>query len=102
MSFTKSRKWDFPPELHFSDGTIIEYMTETKLVGVMVSQDLPLPCQKARSKLRMLRRVLTVNLDMHEMFVINIKEVRSILELAMPVRYLGLNKQQPLDTEGCL
>ena len=24
ISFTKSRKWDFPPELTFSDGTMIE------------------------------------------------------------------------------
>ena len=29
ISFTKSRKWDFPPELHFSDGTQIEYIADT-------------------------------------------------------------------------
>ena len=40
ISFTKRRKWDFPPEVHFSDGTHIEYISETKLVGVIVSEDL--------------------------------------------------------------
>lgn len=105
ISFTKSRKWDFPPELHFSDGSIIEYMAETKLVGVMVSQDLRWQknteyiCEKARSKLWILRRVLTLNLDIHEMFDIYIKEVRSILELAVPVWHPGLTKQQSLDIE---
>ena len=38
ISFTKSRKWDFPPEVTFSDGTMIEYLSEIKLLGVVVSQ----------------------------------------------------------------
>ena len=40
ISFTKSRKWDFPPELEFEDGTLIEYIPDTKLVGVILSEDL--------------------------------------------------------------
>ena len=40
VAFTKSRKWDFPPELEFSDGTRIETISETKLVGVVISQAL--------------------------------------------------------------
>ena len=40
MIFNKSRKWDFPPELSFSDGTPIEYIGETKLVGIILSEDL--------------------------------------------------------------
>ena len=57
ISFTKSRKWDFPPELTFSDGTMIECVPSTKLVGVIVSQDTKwyqntaYICQKARGKL---------------------------------------------------
>ena len=39
ICFSKSRKWSFPPELHFSDGTPIEYISDTRLVGVVVSQD---------------------------------------------------------------
>ena len=40
ISFTKSRKWDFPPEIQFKNGTQIECVPHVKLVGVMVSQDL--------------------------------------------------------------
>jgi hypothetical protein len=61
ICFSKSRKWAFPPELHFSDGTPIEYISDTRLVGVVVSQDLKwfknteYICQKARNKLWILR-----------------------------------------------
>ena len=54
ISFTKSKKWYFPPELEFSDGTRIENISETMLLGVVVSQDLKWDkntsyiCQKAR------------------------------------------------------
>ena len=105
ISFTKSRKWDFPPELHFSDGTQIEYLKETKLVGVIVSEDLKwykntlYICQKARQKLWILRRMVKLHLNIHQMFDVYIKEVRSILELAVPVWHSGLTKQQTADIE---
>ena len=82
ISFTKSRKWDFPPELHFSDGTQIEYLKETKLVGVIVSEDLKwykntlYICQKARQMLWILRRMVKLHLNIHQMFDVYIKEVR--------------------------
>ena len=85
MSFTKSRKWDFPPEVHFSDGSQLEYVYEKELLGVIVSQDLKwhkntaFICQKARKKLWILRRMLDFNLNIHQLFDIYIKEVRSIL-----------------------
>ena len=56
ISFSKSRKFDFPPELVFNDGTQLETMSETKLVGVIVSQDLKWNknttyiCNKARKR----------------------------------------------------
>ena len=40
MNFTKSRKFDFPPELTFSDGTEILCSRETKLVGVILTENL--------------------------------------------------------------
>ena len=63
ISFTKSKKWDFPPELTFSDGTVIECVPAIKLVGVMVTQDLKWSqnteyiCGKARKKLWILRSI---------------------------------------------
>ena len=106
ISFTKSRKWDFPPELHFADGTPIEYVSETKLVGVVVSQDLKWRkntayiCQKARSKLWILRRMLKIELDIHQMFDVYSKEIRSILEMAVPVWHSGLTRQQSSEIEN--
>ena len=61
MSFTKSRKWDFPPEVCFTDGTPLECITDTRLVGVVISQDLKwfknttYICEKARGKLWILK-----------------------------------------------
>ena len=106
ISFTKSRKWDFPPELYFSDGTPIEYLSEIKLLGVMVSQDTKWAkntdyiCQKARQKLWLLRRMQKLDLTIHQMFDVYCKEVRSILELAVPVWHSGLTRQQAADIEG--
>ena len=100
ISFTKSRKWDFPPEIHFSDGTQLEYISETKLVGVVISQDLRWQkntdyiCQKARAKLWILRRLLKVDLDIHQLYDVYCKEIRSIFEMAVPVWHAGLTKQQ--------
>ena len=42
---------------------------------------------------------LNTSYDIHEMFDIYIKEVISILELAVPVWHLALTKQQSLDIE---
>ena len=74
ISFSKSRKWAFPPELHFKYGTPIDNISDTRLVGVVVSQDLKwfkntaYICQKARNKLWMLRRMLKLDLTIYEMF----------------------------------
>ena len=106
ISFTKSRKWDFPPELQFSDGAQLECVPETKLLGVIVSQDLKWNkntdyiCQKARQKLWILRRMLNFDLTVYQLFDVYIKEVRSILELAVPVWHSGLTKQHTADIEG--
>ena len=105
ISFTKSRKWDFPPELTFSDGTQIEYISETKLVGVILSENLRWQkntsyiCDKARQKMWMLRRMVKLDLDVFTMYDVYTKEVRSILELAVPVWHSGLTKMQSNDIE---
>ena len=40
MIFNKSRKLDFPPEVNFPDSQFLEVISETKLVGVIISDDL--------------------------------------------------------------
>ena len=54
---------------------------------------------KARKKLWILRRMLDFDLNIHQLFDVYIKEVRSILELAVPVWHSGLTKQQSADLE---
>ena len=105
MIFNKSRNWDFPPELHFSNGTQILCISETKLVGVILSEDLRWEkntlyiCQKAREKLWILRRMSKLDLNLNQMFDVYAKEVRSLLELAVPVWNAGLTKKQTADIE---
>ena len=40
ISFTKSRNWDFPPEIQLYNGTQLECINKLKLIGVVVSNDL--------------------------------------------------------------
>ena len=105
ITFTKSKKWDFPPELTFDDGTFIDCVQNIKLVGVLVSQDLKWSqntayiCKKARSRLWILRRMRNMELDMFQLFDVYIKEIRSILEMAVPVWHPGLTRKQRADIE---
>ena len=105
MIFNKSRKWDFPPEVCFSSGAQIEYVSETKLVGLVISEDLSWEkntlyiCQKARQKLWMLRRMHKLPFSIHQMFDFYIKEIRSIVELAVPVWHPGLTGKQTNEIE---
>ena len=61
ISFNKSRKYDFPPELSLSDGEFLEVATDIKLVGVIVDRTLSWQkntdyiCQKAIQKLWTIR-----------------------------------------------
>ena len=105
ISFTKSKKWDFPPELRFSDGTEIECVPSIKMVGVLVSHDLKWSknteyiCGKARSKLWILRRMKNLDLNFFQLFDVYSKEIRSIVEMAVPVWNPGITKQQAVDIE---
>ena len=56
-------------------------------------------CQKARKKLWILRRMVQLDLDIWILFDVYTKEVRSILELAVPAWHSGLTKQQSADIE---
>ena len=76
-----------------------------KIVGVILSQNLSWHkntqyiCSKARQKLWILRRMLRYNFGPRTMFDVYTKEVRSILELAVPVWHSGLTKKQSMDIE---
>ena len=105
MIFNKSRKWDFPPEIHFSDGKQLNVITETKLVGVIISEDLTWHkntayiCKKAREKLWILRRMLSLCLGDEQLFDVYCKEIRSSLEFAVPVWHPGITKNESISIE---
>ena len=71
----------------------------------MVTQDLRWQrnteyiCGKARAKLWIIRRLLEFNLDIKTLFDVYCKEIRSILEMAVPVWHSGLTKKQSMEIE---
>ena len=98
MLFTSTKTLDFPPELQFEDGSLMQTTSEKIILGVVITDDLKWKkntqfiVSKARAKVWMLRRLQPYKLTIHELFDVYIKEVRSILEFAVPVWHSGLTK----------
>ena len=98
--FNRSRTLDFPPEVKFTDGTHIETVSEIKLLGVYITEDLKWKkntdflVTKGRQKIWILRRLLPLGLTLHNLFDVYIKEVRSILEYAVPVWHSSITRKQ--------
>ena len=104
--FNHSKKYDFPPEVSFDDGTLLEVISETSLLGVVISDNLEwnsntaAMCAKARQKLWILRRLQLFDLSAHELFDVYIKEIRSILEYAVPVWHSGITRKEAAQIES--
>ena len=85
MLFNKSRKFDFFPEMVFEDATQVEVISETKIVGLILTDNLSWHrnteyiTQKARRKLWIIRRMASLDLSHYQMYDVYCKEVRSIL-----------------------
>ena len=105
VSFNKSRKYDFPPEWKLSDGQILEVVSDVKVVGVIIDRNLSWQknsdfiCQKATQKLWIIRRLKKYRLDTLTLLDVYTKEIRSILEHAVPVWHSGLTKKQSANIE---
>ena len=105
MAFKRTRKLDFPLEVSFSDKNHLEAINEVKLLGVMVSNDLKWQnnteyiCSKAMKKIWLIRNMKIAGLSTTELIDGYCKEVRSILELAVPVWHSGLTKKQTYQIE---
>ena len=75
------------------------------MVGVVVTQNLRWQknteyiCEKSRKKIWILRRMANLDLDLYSMFDVYTKEVRSLLELAVPVWHSGLTRKQSKNIE---
>ena len=99
MKFNFSRTQDFPPELKikgFNDQ--VEVIGETKLLGIILSDDLKWAantdfiCKKAYSKMWTLRRMKVLDLDPFLILDVYIKEIRILVELAVPAWHSGLTQ----------
>ena len=99
IKFNKSRKHDFPPEVFISGDQMLEVVPDTKLVGVIVSQDLKWEkntdfiCTRARRKLWVLRRLRKFKIEITKLADVNKKEIRSLLEYAVPVWHSSITVQ---------
>ena len=96
---------DFPPELKFTDGTKLEVISQIKLVGLVISDNLSWHentlyiCRKARTKLWIIRRMKSLSLSHEQIFDVYCKEIRSIVEFGVPVWHPGLTKKDSNDIE---
>ena len=106
MLFTRSKKSDFPPEMHFQDGSPVNIVSQTTLLGVIITDNLKWTentkflCLKARRKLWTLKRMLLLDLNNFELFDVYKKEIRSILEYAAPVWHSSLTRKQKSEIES--
>ena len=72
--FSRSKKFDFPPELLYEDGSMVKIVSETTLLGVIITDNLKWSkntefiCLKARRKLWTLKRMLLLELNELELF----------------------------------
>ena len=105
MKFNRSLYSDFPLEISFSDNNMLEEVSVYKLLGVMVSSNLKWHentnyiCNKAKKKVWLLRNMKKSGLSQNELIDAYKKEVRSLLELAVPVWHSGLTKEQSQQIE---
>jgi hypothetical protein len=105
MIFNKSRKYDFPPELSFQNGEILECLEEAKLLGILLSSSLKWNSNtaaiysKAMSKMWLLRRMKTLNLEPTLIFDYYAKEIRPLAKQGVVVWNSGLTKAHIKDLE---
>ena len=106
MKFSFARNHDFPPEFKivgFKDN--LEVVTETKLLGIMLTNDLKWSsntdyiCKRAYSKMWTLRRMKVLDIEPSVILDVYLKEIRSLLELAVPAWHSGLTQRQKSDIE---
>ena len=95
---------DFIPEFSV-DGSEIEVVEEIKLLGVVLSNDLSWSAnidymtKRCNKKLWIIRRLKKIGVDREDLKDIYIKQIRSILEFAVPVWHPSLKGEQRLELE---
>ena len=101
MLFNTAKKCAFPPEVHFDNGSQLEVVEKVKLTtkNLKWEENTTYLYGKARQKLWLLRRMKSLDLSIRQMLDIYCKEIRSILEMCVPVWHPGLTKKQTVNIE---
>ena len=100
IKFNNSRKYDFPPEFSFQNGSNLDVHNEIKLLGVYLNSNLKWDSntsaiyKKAMSRMWILRRMRNLKLDPTLVLDFYIKEIRPLAEHAVSVWNSGLTKYQ--------
>ena len=98
LLFNRSRKYDFLPQVQFKDGELLNVVSNIKLVGVKLSDNLSWSentnyiCNKGRGQLWTLQRMKNLGFDIFTIFETYTKEIRSILEYAVPIWHSSLTR----------
>ena len=100
MVFNFSTKFSFPPDIDMGNSDILHEVTHARLLGVIIESNLKWAkntehiFSKAASKLWLLRRLKKYDLEEEILKDFYIKEIRSLVEFAVPVWSSGINLQQ--------
>ena len=104
MVFNPCLAWDFLPEMSL-DGHDLEMVEEFKLLGVVLRRDLKWTSntenmtERAYKRLWAIRRLKGMGASTEDMKDVFIKQVRSVLELAVPVWNGALTSAERRDIE---
>ena len=104
MPFNPHRKYDFMPEVKINS-IVLEVVEKTKLLGITLTSNLKWTentknlTARAYSRLWPLRRLKSLGTPLEELLDTYYKQVRSVLELAVPVWHPGLTVQDSKSIE---
>ena len=105
MIFNTRINYDGRPRLAVGKNEYLEVIESHKLLGVIVRSDLrwventDYICRKGYSRLWLIRRLRILGANKSEMLDIYFKQVRSLLEMAVPVWQAGLTKEESYQIE---
>jgi hypothetical protein len=103
--FNTARNYDFMPKLSVKKDIHLEVVEEFKLLGLIFQSNLrwqantDYMCQKAYSRLWMLRRLKKLGAEKTEMLDVYLKQVRCVLEMGVAVWEPRLTQEQSKQLE---
>ena len=104
MVFNPCSSIDFSPEFSLENNDL-EVVDEMRLLGIVIKSDLKWNAntenmvQKANKRIWILRRLKNLGAKQTDLIDVYIKQIRSVLELAVPVWHGRINLTEQLDIE---